>query len=61
VQQASAGTTEVSANVAGASQAADQSRALAGNVTVASGELGQHASALLQSVDSFLAGLREAA
>ncbi len=61
VQQASAGTTEVSANVAGASQAADQSRALAGNVTVASGELGKHASALLQSVDSFLAGLRDAA
>jgi methyl-accepting chemotaxis protein len=61
VQQASAGTTEVSANVAGASQAADQSRALAGNVTVASGELGQHASALLQSVDTFLAGLRNAA
>jgi methyl-accepting chemotaxis protein len=61
VQQASAGTTEVSANVAGASQAADQSRALAGNVMVASGELGQHASALMKSVDTFLAGLRGAA
>jgi methyl-accepting chemotaxis protein len=61
VQQASAGTSEVSANVAGASQAADQSRALAGNVLVASGELGQHASALLESVDTFLAGLRGAA
>jgi methyl-accepting chemotaxis protein len=61
VQQASAGTTEVSANVAGASQAADQSRSLAGNAMVASGELGQHASALMKSVDSFLAGLRGAA
>ncbi|MCK1395529.1 methyl-accepting chemotaxis protein [Bradyrhizobium sp. 1] len=60
VQQASTGTTEVSANVAGASQAADQSRALAGDVMVASGELGQHASALRQSVDTFLAGLRAA-
>jgi hypothetical protein len=28
---------------------------------VASGELDQHASTLLQSVDTFLAGLREAA
>jgi methyl-accepting chemotaxis protein len=61
VQQASAGTTEVSANVAGASQAADQSRSLAGNAMVASGELGQHASALMKSVESFLAGLRGAA
>ena len=60
VQQASTGTTEVSANVAGASQAADQSRALAGNVMVASGELGQHAAALMKSVDEFLAGLRAA-
>ncbi|PMY00923.1 methyl-accepting chemotaxis protein, partial [Pseudomonas sp. MPR-R2A5] len=53
VQQASTGTTDVSANVAGASQAADQSRALAGNVMVASGELGQHAAALMKSVDIF--------
>jgi methyl-accepting chemotaxis protein len=61
VQQAAAGTGEVSANVAGASQAADQSRALAETVLAASGELGQHASALFESVDSFLAGLRDAA
>jgi methyl-accepting chemotaxis protein len=61
VQQASAGTTEVSANVAGASQAADQSRSLAGNAMVASGELGRHATALMKSVDTFLAGLRGAA
>ena len=60
VQQASTGTTDVSANVAGASQAADQSRALADNVMVASGELGQHASALMTSVDTFLARLRAA-
>jgi len=61
VQQAAAGTSEVSLNVAGASQAADQSRALADNVLVASGELGQHAATLFKSVDSFLAGLRDAA
>jgi methyl-accepting chemotaxis protein len=61
VQQAAAGTSEVSLNVAGASQAADQSRALADNVLVASGELGQHAATLFKSVDTFLAGLRNAA
>ncbi len=61
VQQAAAGTSEVSHNVAGASQAADQSRVLANNVLVASGELNQHATALFESVDSFLAGLRNAA
>jgi methyl-accepting chemotaxis protein len=61
VQQAAAGTSEVSLNVAGASQAADQSRALADNVLVASGELSQHARALFESVDTFLAGLRDAA
>ena len=61
VQQASAGTSEVSVNVAGASQAADRSRTLADSVLVASGQLSQHADALFESVDSFLAGLRDAA
>jgi methyl-accepting chemotaxis protein len=61
VQQVAAGTSDVSANVAGASHAADQSRALADNVLVASGQLSQHAAALFESVDTFLAGLREAA
>ena len=61
VQQAAAGTGEVSLNVAGASQAADQSRVLANNVLVASGELSQHAATLFTSVDTFLAGLRSAA
>jgi methyl-accepting chemotaxis protein len=61
VQQAAVGTGEVSHNVAGASQAADQSRALADNVLVASGELGQHAAALFRSVDTFLADLRDTA
>jgi methyl-accepting chemotaxis protein len=60
VQQAAAGTSEVSHNVAGASHAADQSRALADNVLTASGELSQHAAALFESVDTFLAGLRAA-
>jgi methyl-accepting chemotaxis protein len=61
VQQAAVGTSDVSHNVAGASQAANQSRALADNVLVASGQLSQHATALLESVDTFLAGLRHAA
>jgi methyl-accepting chemotaxis protein len=61
VQQAAAGTSAVSHNVAGASQAADQSRALADNVLVASRQLSQHATALFESVDTFLAGLRDAA
>ena len=61
VQQAAAGTSEVSQNVAGASQAAGQSRTLADNVMVASNELSQHADALFKSVDTFLAGLRNAA
>jgi methyl-accepting chemotaxis protein len=61
VQQVAAGTSEVAINVAGASQAADQSRALADTVLVASGELNQHATTLFESVDAFLAGLRDAA
>jgi methyl-accepting chemotaxis protein len=61
VQQAAAGTSEVSVNVAGASHAADQSRALADNVLDASSQLSQHATALFESVDTFLAGLRDAA
>ncbi|WP_213773804.1 methyl-accepting chemotaxis protein [Bradyrhizobium sp. dw_78] len=61
VQQAAAGTGEVSQNVAGASQAAGQSRTLADSALTASGELSRHADTLLQSVDKFLAGLRDAA
>jgi methyl-accepting chemotaxis protein len=34
---------------------------LADDVLVASGQLSQHATALLESVDTFLAGLRDAA
>jgi methyl-accepting chemotaxis protein len=61
VQQAATGTSEVSLNVAGASQAADQSRALADNVLVAAGQLNQQTTALFESVDTFLARLRNAA
>ncbi len=61
VQQAAAGTGEVTRNVAGASQAADRSRALADSVMVASGQLSRQATALSDSVDTFLAGLRNAA
>jgi methyl-accepting chemotaxis protein len=61
VQQASVGTTEVSKNVAGASQAAEQSRSLADSVMVASSQLKRNATTLFNSVDTFLAGLRDAA
>ena len=61
VQQAATGTGEVSKNIAGASQAAEQSRRMAESVMAASTELGRHADALFESVDSFLAGLRDAA
>jgi methyl-accepting chemotaxis protein len=61
VQQAAAGTSEVTVNVTGASEAAGRSRALAGDVLAASSELNQHADALFARVDSFLAGLRNAA
>ncbi len=61
VQKAATGTSDVSQNIAGASQAADQSRLLAGSVMAASGQLSQHARVLFQSVETFLAGLRDAA
>jgi methyl-accepting chemotaxis protein len=61
VQHAAAGTGEVANNVAGASSAAEQSRKLADNVLIATGELGRHAAQLFKSVDSFLARLRDAA
>ncbi len=61
VQQAAAGTSEVSVNVAGASQSADQSRALADNVAAATGQLSKQANVLFESVDTFLAHLRDAA
>jgi methyl-accepting chemotaxis protein len=61
VQQAAVGTTEVSQNVAGASKAAEQSRTLADTVMVASGQLKEHATQLFDSVDTFLASLRDAA
>jgi len=61
VQQAATGTSEVSVNVTGASQSANQSRALADNVLAATGQLGRQADALHESVDTFLAGLRDAA
>jgi methyl-accepting chemotaxis protein len=61
VQQAAVGTSEVSKNVAGASHAAEQSRSQADGVMVASSQLKRNATALSDSVDTFLAGLRDAA
>jgi methyl-accepting chemotaxis protein len=61
VQQAATGTTDVSSNIAGASQAAEQSSGLADRVLASAAEVSRHSSALLARVDSFLAGLRQAA
>jgi methyl-accepting chemotaxis protein len=61
VQQASIGTTDVSTNIAGASEAAGQSSALAAQVLGAAGDLSRHGTALAERVDSFLAGVRQAA
>ena len=61
VQQVAAGTGEVAVNVAGASRAADQSRALADTVLSTSSQLSQQARTLFESVDTFLAELRNAA
>ncbi len=61
VQQAAVGTSEVSQNVAGASHAAERSRTLADSVMTASGQLSRHATALFESVETFLADLRNAA
>ncbi|MGJ4949305.1 methyl-accepting chemotaxis protein [Bradyrhizobium sp. HKCCYLS20291] len=61
VQQAASGTNDVSRNVVGASDAAEQSRQLADHVMVATRDLGKRAGELFRSVDTFLAGLRQAA
>jgi len=52
---------DVSTNIAGASQAAGQSSELAARVLDAAGDLSRHGTALAERVDSFLAGIREAA
>src|SRR5205814_2298452 len=54
-------TNLLALNATGASQSADQSRALAENVLAASGQLSQHTTTLFESVDTFLALLRSAA
>ena len=61
MRQAAAGTGEVSQNVVGASQAAEQSRRLAESVMAGSTDLNRQARSLSESVDGFLGGLRDAA
>jgi len=61
VRHAAAGTGEVSQNVVGASQAAEQSRQLAESVMAGSTDLSRQARSLSESVDGFLGGLRGAA
>jgi len=60
VAQAAHGTGEVSANIVGVSQAAQQTGAAATQVLGAAGELGRNGEILKAQVDSFLAEVRAA-
>ncbi|MBL8835897.1 MAG: hypothetical protein JNL66_06605, partial [Alphaproteobacteria bacterium] len=60
IQQAAAGSAEVSANVDGISSTAHETNAAAGDVLSASAELSRQAEMLRTQVDTFLAGVRAA-
>jgi len=60
VQQASAGTTEVSSNIGGVTQAASETGAAATQVLSASGELSKQSETLGSQVDAFIARIRAA-
>jgi methyl-accepting chemotaxis protein len=60
VQQASAGTRDVSANISGVTQASGETGAAANQVLAASGELSKQADALKRQVESFLGQVRAA-
>ncbi|CAL4869582.1 Methyl-accepting chemotaxis protein (plasmid) [Asticcacaulis sp. MM231] len=60
VNQASAGTSEVTANITGVAQAAEQTGAAASQVLSSSNELAQQSEKLRYEMDSFLATVRAA-
>lgn len=60
VQEAAAGTREVSSNIVGVSQASADAGAAAGKVLNASGELRRQAQLLSEEIDTFLSGIRAA-
>jgi methyl-accepting chemotaxis protein len=60
VQQAAGGTHDVTSNITGVSQAASETGAAAAQVLSASGDVARGASALKDSVTSFLARVKAA-
>ncbi len=60
MQQASAGTAEVSSNISGVTQAAADTGTAASQVLGSSGELSQQSEMLRHNVDSFIATIRAA-
>ena len=54
------GTTEVSSNIVGVSQASSEAGSSAANVLTASGELRNEAESLRQEIDTFLSQIRAA-
>ena len=60
IQQAALGTTEVSTNITGVSQAANESTESAAKLIEASRQLGLHSEALQKEIESFLADVRAA-
>ena len=60
MQEASAGTTEVSSNITGVNEAAGSTGAAAEDVLAASGELSQQAEVLREKVAQFLNDVRAA-
>jgi methyl-accepting chemotaxis protein len=58
VQQAAAGTTEVTTNIVHVTQAAGETGAAAGELLSASGELSTQSELLRKQVDQFIAGVR---
>ena len=60
MQQASAGTAEVSSNIGGVTQAASDTGTAASQVLSASGELAKQAEVLRSQVGTFLTNIRAA-
>lgn len=60
MQEASTGTTEVSANIAGVNEAAGSTGAAAEQVLAASSELSEQSEMLRQKVGTFLDAVRSA-
>jgi methyl-accepting chemotaxis protein len=60
VQQAAAGSSQVSENIGGVTQAAADTGAAASQVLGSAGELAKQSETLRREVDKFLAGVRAA-